>query len=251
MQNQLICTACHGPAFVLDAVDFNKSCEEARGKFLNATGAMVYYALCSQCGFCFAPEIAGWKLEEFSKHIYNDAYVLVDPDYVEARPKANAQTLVSMFKGKAHGFRHLDYGGGEGTLSNLLKESGWKSTSYDPFVNKDKVLSQLGKFDLITAFEVFEHVPDPQQLMRDLRTLLAPNGIVLFSTLLSDGHIATDQKLNWWYAAPRNGHISLFSKQSLNMLAHQNKFNFACFSEGFHTFFTKVPRWANHLIAVN
>jgi hypothetical protein len=40
---------------------------------------------------------------------------------------------------------------------------------------------------------------------------------VLFSTLLSDGEIVRGRPLRWWYAAPRNGHISLFSAQSLRL----------------------------------
>jgi hypothetical protein len=35
----------------------------------------------------------------------------------------------------------------------------------------------------------------------------------MFSTLLSDGNIKLGQKLTWWYASPRNGHISLFSRR--------------------------------------
>ena len=111
-----------------------------------------------------------------------------------------------------------------------------------------KRIAQLGKFDLITAFEVFEHVPEPQRLMRNLRSLLSPNGIVLFSTLLSDGNIHINQRISWWYASPRNGHISLFSRNSLAILAQNNAVNFGSFSVGFHIFFTNIPQWADHLI---
>jgi SAM-dependent methyltransferase len=242
------CPVCGGPAPLLDVVDFNKACGEATGTFLPRTGIPIYYALCANCGFCFAPEIHGWSLEEFSQRIYNDEYVSVDPDYVEVRPRANAKELVSLFGHASRSIRHLDYGGGDGTLARLLREAGWNSTSYDPYVNRDQAPEQLGQFDLVTAFEVFEHVPDPRALMAHLRALLAPGGLVLFSTLLSDGQVQPNQRLNWWYAAPRNGHISLFSQKSLVALATESRFNFGSFSSGSHIFFRAVPPWAAHFI---
>jgi SAM-dependent methyltransferase len=229
-------------------VDFNKSCEEARGKFLLLAGIPVYYALCSKCGFCFTPDLATWKLEEFEERIYNDEYVFVDPDYIEARPRANAAHLVSMFGDRARSIKHLDYGGGNGHLVKLLRESRWQSVSYDPFVDRNVRLGNLGKFDLITAFEVFEHVPDVQDLMSNLCSLLSPNGLVLFSTLISDGNIHPNQRISWWYASPRNGHISLFSRKSLEILAQNYGVKVGSFSEGFHVFFRKVPPWADHII---
>lgn len=242
------CPVCTAPCVLLDTVDFNKSCEELNGKFLPASGVPISYVLCSHCGFCFAPEIAAWTLEQFSQKIYNDDYVQVDPDYVEARPKANAAGLIPMLGDNARGIKHLDYGGGGGLLSKLLGEAHWQSSSYDPFVHRDTAIADLGQFDLLTAFEVFEHVPDVHGLMANLRTLLKPGGIVLFSTMMTDGNIRLGQKLTWWYASPRNGHISLFSRNSLALLAQEHGFSFASFSEGFHVLFTQVPPWAAHFM---
>lgn len=167
---------------------------------------------------------------------------------MEVRPKANANNLISMFGDQASSIKHLDYGGGSGLMVNILKKTNWQSVSYDPFVDRNVSLDKLGKFDLITAYEVFEHVPDVRQLMSNLLSLLSPNGIVLFSTLLSDGNINPNQRLSWWYASPRNGHISLFSKKSLAILAQKNGFKFGSFSKGLHVFFKEVPPWANHII---
>jgi hypothetical protein len=73
---------------------------------------------------------------------------------------------------------------------------------------------------------------------------------VLFSTLLSDGNIHPNQRLSWWYASPRNGHISLFSRNALTLLAQSKQFNFGSFNSGFHALYTTVPSWASHLIRV-
>lgn len=188
-----------------------------------------------------------WTMHEFETHIYNPEYINVDPEYVRVRPESNAKNLVTMF-GDRPTLRHLDYGGGGGLLSRTLADRGWNSASYDPFVDENVRVNQLGQFDLITAYEVFEHVPNVDELMDNLEILLSPNGLVLFSTLVSDGNIQPNRRITWWYASPRNGHISLFSRNSLAVLARQRAWNFGSFSDGFHVFFKQVPSWAQHLI---
>ena len=244
---QVSCPVCGGHCTPLDVVDFSKSCEELRGKFLQLSGIPVYYYLCSGCRFCFAPWIAGWSLEEFAERIYNRDYILVDPDYLDVRPRGNAQSLMTTFGERAKTIRHLDYGGGGGLLSRLLNDVGWQSQSYDPFVQKGIDPATLGRFDLITAYEVFEHVPDPAALVKTLAALLAPGGIILFSTMLTEGHIVSGQRIKWWYASPRNGHISLYSGESLTRLGAQQGFSLTSFSDGFHMYRTTLPDWASHL----
>lgn len=250
MLEKLHCQICEGTSSALDVVDFNKSCEEARGKYLQLSGIPIYYYICEQCGFCFSPEMSKWQLSEFEKKIYNDEYIKVDPDYKGVRPKANAESMLKLFKGKEASLNHLDYGGGDGLLSETLRAEGWQSSSYDPFVDRVMDLSKLGSFNLITAYEVFEHVPDVRKLMSQITSLLTGDGVVIFSTLTSDGNIGPNQRINWWYASPRNGHISIFSKKSLGILASKYNFIFGSFSSGVHVFFKTVPEWAAHFIKI-
>jgi SAM-dependent methyltransferase len=249
-KEQLVCSVCGGACALLDVMDFNKPCLEEVGASLGVSGIPVYYALCGACGFCFAPELYQWSLEEFEARIYNADYARLDPDYKEVRPRNNAAYLRAMFPDRSVAIRHLDYGGGNGYMAELLRQAGWNSRSYDPLADRGVTVSALGRFDLITAYEVFEHVPDVQALMSSLGELLAPNGLVLFSTLLSDGHIQSGRRINWWYASPRNGHISLFSRNSLATLARAHGLHFHSFSTGFHALFTEVPAWAGHLLRV-
>lgn len=244
-----LCSVCATPADMLDVVDLSKSCEEPRGRFLPLSGVPVYYARCDRCGFCFAPELAIWPKAQFERLIYNVDYPTVDPDYAEKRPLANARALLNLFQDRSAPIQHLDYGGGNGRLSQELAKAGWQSTSYDPFIDNAGSRARLGKYNLITAFEVFEHVPDVQGLMKDLAGLLQPEGVILFSTLVSDGHIKPRERLTWWYASPRNGHISLFSRASLRLLARQYGFSLGSFSDGFHILFIALPSWAIHLVS--
>ena len=113
------CPICSGMSNPLDVVDFNKSCSEQWGAFLPLSGIPIYYYSCDTCGFCFAPEFSKWNLTDFETKIYNDDYILFDPDYLSVRPNGNAKTLVEMFGGQQNQINHLDYGGGNGLLSKL------------------------------------------------------------------------------------------------------------------------------------
>ena len=97
MITQIRCPVCNSNSAPLDVVDFNKSCEELRQKYLPLSQKPIYYFLCENCHFCFAPEIYNWTISEFEEKIYNNQYIEIDPDYVENRPTANAKHLIHLF----------------------------------------------------------------------------------------------------------------------------------------------------------
>ena len=238
------CPVCGNPTDLYDVVDFNKSCREVEGIHLALAGVPIYYRRCAACEYTWAPEFRQWSDSDFLNHIYNEDYVDVDPDYVSERPQINAHLVTQLF-GKERGrIRHLDYGGGNGGLSALLAQQDWNTASFDPFPGDGRTAESLGKFDLITSFEVFEHVPDPDALMANLLTLMDEKCLVLFSTVASDGSILPNGRLTWWYASPRNGHISLFSTRSLALLAERHGLHFRSFDLSTHCFYNVMPAWA-------
>lgn len=212
-----ICPVCGMVADSFDVVDFNKSCDPVNSTGAPLSGVPIYYYRCSDCGFLFAPEIYGWTLEEFSQKIYNSQYIEIDPDYVELRPRQNAEFLESRLGSVKGRLKHLDFGGGNGSLCQTLSKCGWNTISYDPFSSPNQVLPSE-KYDLVTAFEVIEHAPDINAFMKTMRELLSESGVLLLTTSLSDEHVVPGSRLTWWYASPRNGHISIFSSASLERL---------------------------------
>lgn len=236
------CPVCNGRGILIGAVDFNRSCEDSERRVFASSKAEVDYYLCERCGFTFAPEFLDWSKNEFLNEIYNDEYLLVDPELLEIRPRRMAHGLEAVFGNVKDNICHLDYGSGYGTLSTLLRANGWETKSYDPFFQENNAAC-VEKFDLVTAIEVFEHVPHPYQLMDDLVAKLRSDGVLYFTTLLSDGIQSGRDLLDWWYLAPRNGHVSLFSNKSLTFLLEQYDFKLASVNSNLHIAYRELPKW--------
>lgn len=239
------CPVCGGSCTLHDTIDFGRT---VTGQGAEAAPGQIDYWLCGDCRFCFAPEMARWSREQMRARVYNDDYARYDPDSVELRPTENAKLLDRLFGLHKSSIRHLDFGGGAGLLSRRLRDAGWDSTSYDPFFDAPRELRSLGKFDLVTAFEVIAHLPNVNRLMDEVYGLLNDQALVLFSAVLSDGHIAPGMPLDWWYAAPRQGHMSLHSRLSLTMLGAKRGFRFDSLSAVLHFFCRTPPSWAARFV---
>lgn len=241
------CKCCGAPASLYGVVDFHKNCEERRNPgLLGVSGVPVYYHRCGRCGFLFTAAFDVFSEADFGREIYNEEYLLVDPDFPLARPQANAEMIAGFFAASKE-LRILDYGGGNGLLARLLRDKGFtRVETYDPFV-PDHAARPAGTYDLILCFEVVEHAPDPSATFRDIATLLDPAGMVIFSTLLQPADIDA-HGVGWWYVAPRNGHVSLHSAESLNRVARPLGLNVGSFHEGLHVLFRELPAFAAHLV---
>ncbi len=82
-------------------------------------------------------------------------------------------------------------------------------------------------FEMVTAFEVFEHLVDP---VAELETMLTYSDSVLFSTEVQP-HDNLKTVTYWWYFLPETGqHTALYSRRSLEVLAA--KFGCQLYSNG-------------------
>jgi 2-polyprenyl-6-hydroxyphenyl methylase/3-demethylubiquinone-9 3-methyltransferase len=209
------CKICRGPADLFDVVDFNKICSESDFYAFGLSGIPVYFLRCRDCGFLYTEFCDGWSAEDFSRWIYNADYALADSDYREVRPAQFAKDVSIRLRG-LEAAAILDYGSGAGVFSARMRLNGFGGAEeYDPFSSPER---PDGEFDLVTCFEVLEHSPDPLETLQDMRRFLKPDGCILFSQTLQPANIL-ELRGNWWYAAPRNGHVSLFTAMALAFLA--------------------------------
>ncbi|MBL8959128.1 MAG: class I SAM-dependent methyltransferase [Gemmatimonadetes bacterium] len=244
---RLTCKCCGGTAAVYGAVEFNRTCEDREVPVFPPSGVDIPYHRCSACGFIFTIAFDHFGAAEFGQYIYNDAYPLADPDFADRRPASNAELLRRNFGAAAGRLRVLDYGGGNGLLARRLQELGFTgAATYDPFYAGSS--RPQGTFDLITAFEVLEHTTTPRDTLVDMASLLSPEGMLLCSTLVQPPDI--DQlRLRWWYAAPRNGHVSLYSPRALTALAASAGLTYGGGNELLHVFHRgTLPAFATQLV---
>jgi len=241
------CKCCRSPSAYLGSLDFNRNCLEEEGVVLPDAGVAIDYFACPACGFVFSPCFDDWSDTEFAEHIYNDDYKIVDPDILGERPRLNAKVLADTFKEQARSLTLLDYGGGEGTLASLLAEAGFgKAVTFEPFDSRfTERPSEL--FNVITCFEVFEHVLSPLDLARDIAGFMAPESMLIFSTLVQPPNFPS-LGVKWRFIRPRNGHISIHSRQSLAMVLQSAGLRLVSFNDALHGAFRHRPYFAAHFI---
>jgi SAM-dependent methyltransferase len=125
----------------------------------------------------------------------------------------------------------LDFGGGYGLLTQMLLDGGYDAWTADEYVSRPFLAThrQLdfgaiapGSFDVITAFEVFEHLLDPIVLGRRLASALTPAGTLILSTGLYDPRVHDE---HWPYLAREGGqHITFWTTAALTTLARELDF---------------------------
>lgn len=245
--SRLPCKVCRGQAELYGVVDFHKSCEELRGKCFLLSGVPVYYYRCLSCKFVFTEAFDEWTAEQFKTNIYNEQYKLVDPGYEdESRARGNADIIARLWDKYKGETRVLDYGGGNDSFCAGLRTHGFPlAVTYDPMVPAFAQRPE-GKFDLVTCFETLEHLPDPVGGIGSIIEFAAEPGLVFFTTLLQPADFDV-QRLNWWYAAPRNGHVSLFSRQALAAAWDRNGYKVVSFNDTTHLAFRTLPHFLAHL----
>ncbi len=243
------CRCCGALATLFGVVDFNKNCMIEKGKqVLPLCGLPVYYYRCAVCGVIFTTAFDGFAPDDFANHIYNAGYATVDPDYADARPAQKGEIAAGLFAG-SKSIRVLDYGGGNGRLAEVMRAAGFGNvTTFDPFVPAFAARPE-GRFDLILSFEVLEHTPTPRQTIADILSFMKDDGMLLFSTLLQPPDIDAVGGVNWWYVAPRNGHVTIYTKRSLERIANDAGCLFASADANLHAMFRRVPPFAAHLIS--
>ncbi|APG60121.1 hypothetical protein LPB144_06690 [Christiangramia salexigens] len=121
------------------------------------------------------------------------------------------------------GFKGLDYGGGEGITVRMLRDRGFNFYRYDLYAQnlyaKFFDLNDLPPgihFNILTAFEVFEHLKDP---IEEIEKMFNYSDTILFSTELIPYNSQNDL-YDWWYLVPEGGqHISFYDKKTLHTIA--------------------------------
>ena len=234
----IACKICEGSSALYGVVDMKRPCD--LGQKFRLSGVPIYYRRCEACGFLFTDAFDDWGMSEFKAHIYNEEYHLYDPEYMVTRPSRNGSWVANVWSAQKPGMRVLDYGGGNDVLCTTLRASGFKEAiTYDPMVAEHAGRPE-GKFDLVTCFETLEHLPDPIEGIGQIVEYVGEPGAVLYSTLIQPDDFQK-QGMSWWYIGPRNGHVSIFTRQALSEAWSRYGYKTASLNPGIHLAFRTLP----------
>ena len=184
----------------------------------------VKYFQCSSCKF-IETENPYWLEEAYSSAITDLDIGLISRNLFYL---PEVKKIINKFFSINNKF--VDYGGGYGMFVRLMRDSGYDFYRQDLYCQNLFAkhfdicdLPQGTNYEMLTAFEVFEHLENP---IEEIEKMLSYSDSILFSTELHDD-IPNPTPSTWWYYVPETGqHISLFSKRSLEVLAERFKMNY-------------------------
>lgn len=206
---------------------------------------------CMKCGHLFVSDPINPKALE---SIYQKGY------YGTNKANAPSETIgYTDYMGNAdrrmNGFRHslagierltgyrgdlLDYGCAVGLFVKVAKEAGWNARGYE----RSQWAVQYGRevlgldiecadgalnpfppqsFDVVTLWDVLEHLEHPRQILNMVHEWLRPGGLIVMNTVNSSSLGARLAGKEWRHLAPP-GHLQYFTRDSLARLLHETGF---------------------------
>ena len=190
------------------------------------------------------------KLEELASYYESEDYIshtdsktsLVDKLYqfVKSYSLKKKLSLLNSFNSEEKNL--LDIGCGTGDFLLTCKNNGWNVVGVEPnskaknladsklnFNENTSVYSDLEKlanhkFDVITLWHVLEHVPNLEDYILKLKSLLKPKGILVVAVPNYKSYDAIYYK-QFWAAFDVPRHLWHFSKKSIQLLFSDVKMN--------------------------
>lgn len=175
----------------------------------------VSYYQCGNCGFV-QTEDPYWLDEAYSEAI--SAYDIGSVNRAIVNASVCERYILQCFDCSS---KFVDYGAGYGIMVRRMRDLGFDFYWYDRFCENlfarhfEADMSGVVGYELLTAFEVFEHLENPR---KELETMLTVADNLLFSTELIPP--SNPRPGEWWYYFPLSGqHIAFYTQQSLHALA--------------------------------
>lgn len=211
-------------------------CKKPLVKFLYKNGYWIY-----RCPACHLAETDLKKdYTTFVKDFYSEGYYEGDPtrsayaDYEKDKYLIvkNMEKFLSFVAEYKPSGRLLDVGCAFGYVVELALQKGYDAKGFDPsafavsrardLVGNNRIqegtIAEVSypkhSFDVITMFDVFEHLQDPLLDMKKLESMLKPDGIIIIATGDTLSFAARLMKRRWTFFIPPQ-HIFFFNRKNV------------------------------------
>lgn len=187
---------------------------------------------CDICGFYHAYP---YPNDDFLSSYYNE-YVIPFPLHYEERSRL-AKMVRSILEPHSS---VIDIGCGKGEMLIALQEQGFLNlygTEFGAMYNESKKLgfatilpydiaklcewssAESKTFDCAILINVFEHIPEPINLLRQLKNILSPDGTLIFCVpndfnRLQTAYLEKTQRKPWFLVLP--DHLNFFSLETID-----------------------------------
>lgn len=181
---------------------------------------------CPRCGLVFvSPRLRPEALQrlydepQYHEGVYGAASRFSAEMFLQRQWTAGRLALAARELGRpVEGARLLEIGAGHGFFLDAARRAGYQVTGVElsqtaaAYARSSLGLTihstQLadapldGRFDVVCAWDTLEHVPDPVEFWRAVRQVVAPDGVVLFSTPYFSSLPSRLLRERWWTLKP-------------------------------------------------
>lgn len=125
----------------------------------------------------------------------------------------------------------LDIGAASGTFVKMAASAGYEASGIEPsvwmceFAKKHHNVTVLpgtledikfsdSSFDIITMWDVLEHIPDPMNTLKEIKRILRPGGLLVINYPRIDDPLARIFGRSWWFLL--SVHLFYFTPKTLS-----------------------------------
>jgi hypothetical protein len=195
---------------------------------------------CPKCGFSFYPS------QDWINGSFSDELNSLDVGSVERVLLVCDFLSEFIYSEKLTEAKFLDYGGGYGLQTRIMRDRGFNFNNFDPHTqplfSKYFTGEPCGRYDLISLIEVSLHFENP---VVEFTKIMELGDYLVFTSVVPGKDFGPE----WWYITGESGqHIAFYPLSSLMEIAHQLGVMFSSDGRFFHVFHKKPLRLKTRIL---